>query len=108
MVGTKKIQRFKKNLEVSVPLKNLSNFSRTFGPLINSEIDLILTWSRNCVLTDILTQAANPNANPAVPAINAPTNATIQIKETKLYVLVVNVSTESDKKLLEQLKLGFK
>ena len=27
-------------------------------PLINCEADLILTWSENCVLTDITTQAA--------------------------------------------------
>ena len=33
-----------------VQLKYLSNFWRTFEmPLINSEINLILTWSENCV-----------------------------------------------------------
>ena len=59
-------------------------------------------------MTDIITQAVDPNANPAIPAINAPTNATFQIKDTKLYVPVVTLSTENDKKLLEQLKTGFK
>ena len=34
-----------------VPLKYLSNFWRTFEmPLINCEINLILTWSVNCFL----------------------------------------------------------
>ena len=79
-------------------------------PLINCEVSLTLTWSENCVLTDITTQTARAaqGDNPARPAINAPTNATFQIKDTKLYVPVVTLSTENDKKLLEQLKTGFK
>ena len=40
--------------------------------------------------------------------INAPTNATFKIKDTKLYVPVVTLSAENDNKLLEQLKTGFK
>ena len=83
-------------------------------PLINCEINLILKTSDKCVLTDITTQAvrdANPNADLLVEArerIDAPTNATFQIKDTKLYVPVVTLSTEDDNKFLEQLKLGFK
>ena len=47
----------KKNLEIVVPLKHLSNFWRNLDmSLINCEISLILTWSENCVLTDITTQ----------------------------------------------------
>ena len=39
------------NVEIMVPLKHLSKFWRTLDmPLINSEIELILTWSRNCVI----------------------------------------------------------
>ena len=45
-------------------------------PLINCDINRILTWSENCILTDIITQAANLDADPAIPAINAPNNAT--------------------------------
>ena len=67
--------------------------------LINCEINLILTWSKNCVLTDIITQAASPNVDPAIPAINAPTNATFKITDTKLYVSVITLSTENDNKL---------
>ena len=69
-------------------------------PLINYEVSLTLTWSENCVLTDITRQAERvaQRGNPARPAINAPTNATFQITDTKLYVPVVSLSTENDKK----------
>ena len=83
-------------------------------PLINCEINLILTWSENCILTDIITQTArnaNPNANLLIQArerIDAPTNATFEIADTKLYVPVAILSTEDDNKLLEQLKSGSK
>ena len=40
-----------KDVEIMVPLKYLSNFWRTLEmPLINCEVNLILTWSLNCVL----------------------------------------------------------
>ena len=38
----------------------------------------------------------------------SPTSATFQITDTKLYVPVVTLSTLNYKKLLEQLKSGFK
>ena len=39
------------DVEIMVPLKYLSNFWRTLEmPLINCEIELILTWSRDRVL----------------------------------------------------------
>ena len=92
----------KKNLEIAVPWKHLSNLWRTLDmPLINCEVSLTLTWSVNCVLTDITTQAAwaAQGDNPARPAINAPKNAIFQITDTKLYVPVVTLSTENDKRL---------
>ena len=40
--------------EVVIPLKHLSNFWRSLNiPLINFEVELILTWSKNCVLADM-------------------------------------------------------
>ena len=76
---------------------NLSNFWRSLDiPLINCEVEIILTWTKNCVL-----------ANMAV-ANNPPTGLEFQITDTKLYVPVVTLSKENDTKLLEQLKLGFK
>ena len=83
-----------KGVEIMVPLKYLSNFWRTLEiPLINCEINLILTWSANCVMvsTDVENQGA------AFP-----------ISSTKLYVLVVTLSTKDNTKLLQQLKSGFK
>ena len=83
-------------------------------PLINSEIKLILTCSENCVLTNIITQTGrdtDSNTEPLVQPkgrIDASTNATFKVTDTKLYVSVVTLSTEIDKKLLEQLKSGFK
>ena len=46
--------------------------------------------------------------NPAVAAANNSTNATFKIKDTKFYVPVVTLLAENDKKLLEQLRTGFK
>ena len=78
-----------KNYEKMVPLKYLSNFLRTVEmPLINCEINLILTWSKNCVIV------SNATANQ---------ETTFAIPDTKLYVPVVTLSTQDNAKLLEQL-----
>ena len=79
-------------------------------PLINCEVSLTLTWSENCVLNDITTQAtrAAQRDNPARPAIKSPTKATFKLTGTKLYVPVVTLLTEDDKNLLVRLKSGFK
>ena len=63
---------------------------------------MILTWSNNCVLADLTVNAD------ADPAIVAPSGAIFQIKDAKLYVLVVTLSKENDTKLLEKLKSGLK
>ena len=50
-----------KNIEIMVPLKYLSNFWRTLEtPLVNCEINLMLTWSSTCVIvsTDVANQIA--------------------------------------------------
>ena len=94
-----------KEVEIVVPLKYLSNFCRTLNmPLINCEINLILTWSENFVLTSKATRDAVPaqGGNPAVAAVNNPANATIKITEVKLYVPIVTLSTKNDKALLEK------
>ena len=83
-----------KDVEIMVPLKYLSNFWRTLEmPLINCEVNLILTWSSTCVLV----------------ATNIPNqNATFAITDTKLYVPVVTLSKQENTKFLQQLKSGFK
>ena len=83
-----------KDVEIMVPLKYLSNFWRTLEmPLINCEVNLILTWSSTCVL--VATNVANQNA-------------TFAITNTKLYVPVVTLSTHENTKFLQQLKSDFK
>ena len=43
-----------KEVEIIVPLKHLSNFWRTLEmPLINGKVNLILTWSSSCVITNL-------------------------------------------------------
>ena len=83
-----------------MPLKHLSNFWTTLNiPLINCEINLISTWSENCLLTQSkATRDADPDADPVVAAIENPANATFKITDTKLHVSVVTLSTEKDKK----------
>ena len=59
-------------------------------PLINCEVNLILTWSKDFVIT------------------NYEGEGKLAITETKLYVSVVTLSTQDNAKLLQQLKSGFK
>ena len=48
--------------EVVVPLKHLSDFWRTLDiPLINCEVEIILTWYKNCALADMTVRAAGNN-----------------------------------------------
>ena len=77
-------------------------------PLINCEINLILTWSENCILTSKATRYAVPaqGGNSAVIRDNNPTNAKFKITDTKLQVPVVTLSTKDDNTFLEQLKLN--
>ena len=71
-------------------------------PLIKSIFDFDLP--KNCVITDETTR----NTNPPVLEIRVPKGVIFEIKEIKLYVPVVTLSTQDDNKLLEQLKTGFK
>ena len=99
----------KNDVKIVVPLKHLINFWRHLDiPLINCEVELILTWFQNCILIDKSTREANYGANPVVYEINNPEDATFKITDVKLFVSVVTLSKENDIKLLEQLKTGFK
>ena len=72
-----------KNVEIIAPLKYLSNFWRTLEmPLINCEVNLILTWSSTCVIT------------------NSTGAGKFQITDSKSYVPVVTLSTQDNAKLL--------
>ena len=82
------------NVEIMVPLKYLSNFWRSLEMALSScEVNLILTWSANCVIvcTNVAKQCA-----------------TFIITETNIYVPAVTLSTQDNAKILPQLKSGFK
>ena len=59
-------------------------------PLINCYVNLILTWSSSCVIT------------------NSTGAGTFKILYTKFYVPVVTLSTQDNSKLFQQLKSGIK
>ena len=103
------IKAVTKDVKIVIPLKHLIIFWRTLVmPLINCEASLTLTWPENCVITKLdKTVTAAQGNNPAVDKTNQE-SATFKITDTKLYVLVVILSTENDKKLLEQLRTRFK
>ena len=68
----------------------LSNFCRTLEmPLINCEVNLILTWSATCVIT-----SSNGKGK-------------FKITNKNLYVSAVTLSTKDNEKLLQQLVSGF-
>ena len=91
----------KNETEIVIPLKHLSNFWRNLNiPLINCEVTLILTWSKNCAMAHMTRRNAQGNNPATIP----PT----EITNTKLYIPVVTLSKENDIKLLEKLKSGFK
>ena len=78
------------NVKVVIPLKYLSNFSRSLEmPLINCKLKLNLTWKKECVLS---------NQNSAAVFI---------INVTKMYVPVVTLSKEDNKDFIEQQDKGF-
>ena len=58
--------------------------------LVNCEVNLILTWSKDCVIT------------------NSTGEGKFAIAETKLYVPVVTLSIKDNEKVLQQLKSGVK
>ena len=99
----------KNDVKVVVPLKHLSNFWRQLDiPLINCEVELILTWFKNCVLIDKSTREADYNADPNVYEIDNPEDATFKITDVELLFQLLICQKKKDIKLLEQLKPGFK
>ena len=74
-----------KDVEIMVPVNYLRNFWKTLEmPLINCKVNLVLTWSSACVIT------------------NSTDAGRFAITYTKRYVLVVTLSTQDNKKLLQQ------
>ena len=81
-----------KDVKLMVPLIYLSNFWRTLEiPLINWKVNLILTWSANCIIPNV-----------------AENQATTYKTDPKLYVPIVTLPIQDNAKLLQQLKSSFK
>ena len=79
-----------KDVKIAVLLKYLTNFWRTLEmPLINCDINLILSWLSICIIT------------------NSTDAGIFVITDTKLYVPVVTLSAQYNAELLQQLKFGF-
>ena len=100
-------------IKIIVKLKNLSNFVFMLDFLmINTEIELILKWSQNCVLTSKsirrgLAAGDDAAALPAVNEINRPKDLKFNITDCKLYVVVVTLQEKYKNALLKDLKTGF-
>ena len=98
-----------KSVEIVVTLKYLSNLMENITHNINqlwSIFDFNMVYKLcNRNKED---KKAEPDADLAVAEINAPTNAEFSITYTTLYLPVVTLSIEDDKKLLQKLKTGFK
>ena len=99
---------------VFVPLKYLPNFWISIDlSLINYKIELDLSWSTNCIISETSRTheaASNPGANPPVldRDTTLTTKAIFQLNIAKLYVSVVTLSINNNIKFLEYLKQGFK
>ena len=83
--------------------------------LINCEIELILTWSKNCVVLSnakgnaiAATELTAANVSNVEAAVNvSATNATFKKTDIKLYVSTVTFSTENgEKRNLKELLNG--
>ena len=91
MIGKTPVAGNTKEVKIAVPLKYVSTFWKTLEiPLINCEINVILTWPTDCVIS------------------SAAGETKFAITDTKRYVPIVPLSTEDNAKLLEQLKSCFK
>ena len=83
--------RIFKNVKIVVPIKYLSNFFKFLEmSLINFKIHLELNWIKDCVIPNIAGET------------------TFKIKNRKLYVPVVILSTKENVYLTKQLNEGFK
>ena len=78
--------------------------------MINSEIELILKWSENCVLTEKTTRERkeaiqNPQQDAAL-AVNRPKDLKFNITDCKLHVPVVTLQAEYQNLPYKHLKTG--
>ena len=85
--------RIFENVQIPVPSKYISSFFRSLElPLINTKLNLELSWAKNCILINVATS----------------NDTSFQITKTELYVPVVTLNTNDNKKLSDLLSKGFK
>ena len=83
--------RKQEGVKIVVPLKYLSNFSRSLEmPLINCKVEFSLRWNENCVLS------------------NVAGNLIFTITDAKLYGPIVILSAKDNAKFSKSLTEGFK
>ena len=76
-------------------------------PLINGEIELDLSRSNDCIISETLrtdAAAGDPDSSPPVQAAKV----TFHINNAKLYVLVATLSIKNNIRFLKNIKQGFK
>ena len=83
MIGKTPVNTSRLSAEVVVPLKYLTNFWRSLDlPLINWEIEFDLSWSKECIITEVSRtfRGVDPDTDPVVyELVTATTGATFQI-----------------------------
>ena len=62
-------------------------------PLISCEVSLELKWNKNCVITSLQERLIQP---PLAAKDDAPTGATFDTNDCKLYIPVVTLSKNDD------------
>ena len=100
------------NIKIIILLKKLSNFIFSLDFFtINTEIELILKWSQNCVLTERAIREeriAVPGNIPAaaITGIDTLSDLKFNITDCKLHVPVVTLQEKYENELYKNLKTG--
>ena len=90
ILGKPAVDGILKNAKIAVPLEYLGSFRQSLEmPLINCKIHLELNYTKSCLMSDN-------------------NNKQFKMTNTKLYILIVTLSTEDNAELTKQLNEGFK
>ena len=93
------------DVEVVIPLKYLGRFWRSLDfPLSNCEIELDLSWSDKCIISEISRTFRAVGNPPVQQGTAATTGPTFQINNTKLCVPVVTLSINDNTNIFRKCK----
>ena len=94
-------------LELVALLKHLSNFGKTLEmALINCEINLILTWSTNCIISQMNRVTTFTITDTKLKIMQNYYNNWNQVLEKQLIGITINQSNNGKKKSIFQLLKG--